>query len=92
MYDFPTETKAEQREAERYVKGLGRKGLIQSCFWHRFALTVHSPIAREPEKYGIMVENPQRAVPTFACNELAYRKQDKRRKTKDARCRYGEEG
>jgi len=44
MYDFPTETKREQKEAERYVKSLAKKGLVQSCFWHRFALTVHSPM------------------------------------------------
>ena len=69
MYDFPTETKAEQKAAERYVKGLGRKGLIQSCFWHRFALTVHSPIAREPEKFGIIVKPLES---NFARNELEY--------------------
>ena len=70
MYGFPTETKAEQKAAERYVKGLGKKGLVQSCFWHRFALTVHSPIAREPEKFGIMVKPLES---TFARNELEYR-------------------
>ena len=72
MYDFPTETKAEQREAERYVKGLAKRGLIQSCFWHRFALTVHSPIAREPEKFGIIAEKPRPGRRVFARNELAY--------------------
>ena len=71
MYDFPTETKAEQRAAERYVKGLAKKGLIQSCFWHRFALTVHSPIAREPEKFGIVIEKAKRRR-VFARNELAF--------------------
>ena len=69
MYGFPTETKAEQRGAERYVKGLAKKGLIQSCFWHRFALTVHSPIAKDPEKFGIIVK-PSKS--TFARNELQY--------------------
>ena len=69
MYDFPTETKAEQKGAERYVKGLAKKGLIQSCFWHRFALTVHSPIAKDPEKFGIIVK-PSKS--TFARNELQY--------------------
>ena len=69
MYDFPTETKAEQREAERYVKGLAKKGLIQSCFWHRFALTVHSPIAKKPGKFGIMVGE---CKSKFARNELSY--------------------
>ncbi len=69
MYDFPTETKAEQKGAERYVRGLAKKGLVQSCFWHRFALTVHSPIAREPEKFGIIVK-PLKS--DFARNELEY--------------------
>ena len=69
MYDFPTETKAEQKGAERYVKGLAKKGLIQSCFWHRFALTVHSPIAKDPEKFGIIVRKNESK---FAKNELEY--------------------
>jgi len=75
MYDFPTETKAEQRGAERFVKALAKKGLVQSCFWHRFALTVHSPIAREPEKFGIVVRESVRRgrrKAVFARNELDY--------------------
>ena len=85
MYDFPTETKAEQKEAERYVKGLGKKGLIQSCFWHRFALTVHSPIAKDPDKFGIIVAEPVRRKNVFARNELAYERKDVRRKTRDVK-------
>ena len=101
MYDFPTETKAEQKEAERHVKDLGKRGLVQSCFWHRFALTVHSPIAKDPEKFGIIVEKPMRVKNVFARNELAYARMGARRKadvakagrkTKDGRCRNGEEG
>ena len=72
MYDFPTETKAEQKAAERFVRGLARKGLVQSCFWHRFALTVHSPIARDPEKFGIVIEKPRVGRRVFARNELAF--------------------
>ena len=78
MYDFPTETKAEQKEAERYVKGLGKKGLIQSCFWHRFALTVHSPISKAPEKFGIVVERPVKSARVFARNELAFHRGEAR--------------
>ena len=74
MYDFPTETAAERRGAERYVKALAKKGLVQSCFWHRFALTVHSPIAREPEKYGIRIASPRNGRHVFARNELDYRR------------------
>ena len=76
MYDFPTETKEEQKGAELYVKSLAKKGLIQSCFWHRFALTVHSPIAREPEKYGIIVK-PLKS--NFARNELEYVRKNRSR-------------
>jgi len=73
MYDFPTETRAEQQAAERYVRRLADQGLIQSCFWHRFALTVHSPIAREPQRFGIVIKSPpssRRRI--FARNELEY--------------------
>lgn len=73
MYEFPTETKAEQKGAEKYVKELAKKGLIQSCFWHRFALTVHSPIAKYPEKFGIIIAKPRPRVRVFARNELQYR-------------------
>jgi len=69
MYDFPTETKAEQRSAEKYVRGLAKKGLIQSCFWHRFALTVHSPVYKDPEKFGIIVRKHESG---FAMNEVEY--------------------
>ena len=79
MYDFPTETRAEQRAAEKYVKGLAREGLIQSAFWHRFALTVHSPIYRDPDAFGIEVApppDPRRRV--FARNEVQYRKKPRK--------------
>ena len=72
MYDFPTETKAELRGAEKYVKELGKKGLIQSCFWHRFALTIHSQIAREPEKFNIVIRKKRKKKYVFAINELEY--------------------
>ena len=77
MYDFPTETKAERKGAEKFVRELGRKGLIQSCFWHRFALTVHSPIAKRPSDFGIVVKSDAstgraRSRRVFARNEIEY--------------------
>ncbi len=72
MYGFPTETEAEAFGALDFVRGLFREGLLTSAFWHRFALTVHSPIAAEPGRFGIEVVRPrQRRV--FCRNELAYR-------------------
>ena len=76
MYDFPTETKEEQKGAERFVRSLAKKGLVQSCCWHRFALTVHSPLASEPEKVGQIVK-PLKS--NFARNELEYVRKNRSR-------------
>jgi hypothetical protein len=46
---------------------------VQSAYWHRFALTCHSPIAAAPEAFGMRIRR-SRLLPgrTFARNELAY--------------------
>ena len=71
MYGFPTETEEEAFGALERVRGLFASGLVQSAFWHRFALTVHSPIAADPGRFGIEVERPP-AKRVFCRNELAY--------------------
>jgi hypothetical protein len=51
---------------------------VQSAFWHRFALTVHSPVAKDPSAFGIEVCEPPPApvrpkgAGVFARNELAF--------------------
>ena len=74
MYGFPTQTAAEAAAALRYVRDRFREGTIRSAFFHRFALTVHSPIARAPEKFGIELAggDTRRAGRTFARNEIPY--------------------
>lgn len=73
MYAFPGETEAEARGALEYVRGLFREGLVQSAFWHRFALTVHSPVAADPARFGIEIdESPRRKGRVFRRNEIAY--------------------
>ena len=48
-------------------------GLVQSAFWHRFALTVHSPIAADPDRFGIAVKYPKsRKGRIFRRNELEF--------------------
>ena len=69
MYDFPTETKAEEKAARKFVAGLVKEGLIQSYFWHRFALTIHSPIYHDAAKFGLKVHKPRT---NFALNEVYY--------------------
>jgi hypothetical protein len=74
MYAFPTETEREARLALSYVRGLFRENLVQSAFFHRFALTVHSPVFREPERFGIEVPDlsEMKAGRLFALNEVPY--------------------
>ena len=74
MYGFPTETEQEAFGALETVRDLFRNGLVQSAFWHRFALTVHSPIAADPDRFGIVPHAPpkggRRGV--FCRNELGF--------------------
>jgi len=71
MYGFPTETVQDTIDALERVRQLFEEGCIQSAYWHRFAATVHSPIGRDPELFGIRLRRPRRA-PTFARNEVAF--------------------
>ena len=74
MYGFPTETEEETLGALETVRSFFEEGIVQSAFWHRFALTVHSPIAREPEAYGITlaVSGEAQNRRRFALNEISY--------------------
>jgi radical SAM superfamily enzyme YgiQ (UPF0313 family) len=70
MYGFPTQTEQETVDALERVRQLFEAGCIQSAYWHRFSVTAHSPIGREPEKFGIkLLKAP--AV-SFAKNDLAF--------------------
>jgi hypothetical protein len=53
MYGFPTQTAQETVDSLEYVRQLVAEGCIQSGFFHRFACTVHSPVGRNPEKFGV---------------------------------------
>lgn len=52
MYGFPTETLQETMNALETVRRMFDEGIVQSAFWHRYAMTCHSPSGRNPEKYG----------------------------------------
>ncbi|MBY0400402.1 radical SAM protein [Myxococcota bacterium] len=70
MYGFPTETEQETIDALERVRQLFAEGCIQSAFWHRFAATAHSPIGRNPSRYGI--ELVETGPSTFALNDLPF--------------------
>lgn len=71
MYGFPTQTEQETVDALERVRQLFAAGCIQSAYWHRFSVTAHSPIGKDPEKYGITLL-PEPEV-TFARNDLAFK-------------------
>ncbi|MFZ4725533.1 MAG: B12-binding domain-containing radical SAM protein, partial [Paludibacter sp.] len=70
MYGFPTETAQETIESLDVVRGLFEAGYIQSAFWHRYAMTIHSPSGQYPESVGAKhIEIP---TGSFANNEIPF--------------------
>lgn len=53
MYGFPTQTAKETIDSLEIVRQLFQNKLLQSAYWHRFAMTVHSPIGMNPHDYGV---------------------------------------
>jgi radical SAM superfamily enzyme YgiQ (UPF0313 family) len=53
MYGFPTQTAQEIIDSLEVVRQMFELGLINSGFWHQFAMTVHSPVGINPETYGV---------------------------------------
>ncbi|MFD1292795.1 B12-binding domain-containing radical SAM protein [Lutibacter holmesii] len=69
MYGFPTQTVQETVDSLEMVRQLFELGIINSGFWHQFALTTHSPIGLAPEKYGVI---PDYKEITFANNDIDF--------------------
>jgi len=70
MYGFPTQTTQETIDSLEVVRQLFEAGVVQSGFWHQFAMTAHSPIGLNPSKFKAKIENK---VPgTFANNDLIH--------------------
>ncbi|GAA4356312.1 radical SAM protein [Hymenobacter saemangeumensis] len=68
MYGFPTETAQETIDSLEVVRQLFAAGVVQSGFWHRFAMTAHSPVGRNPAKYQVEAIGPEPGG--FAWNDL----------------------
>ena len=70
MYGFPTQTIQETVDSLEMVRQLFEIGVLQSAFWHQFAMTAHSPIGLEPAKYGVSKETTE--IGTFANNDILH--------------------
>ena len=71
MYGFPTQTTLETINSLEVVRQLTENGIVQSGFWHQFAMTAHSPVGLNPEKFN--VENLLKKQGTFANNDLPHK-------------------
>ncbi len=68
IYGFPTQTIAEMYEGLEIVRQLFKNALIRSAHWHAFALSIHSPMAKNPDLYSL--SNLKVPDHDFACNEI----------------------
>mgnify|MGYP003520144342 FL=1 len=70
MYGYPTQTIQETVDSLEMVRQLFELGVIQSGFWHQFAMTAHSPVGLNPEEFGVI---PQQNEITFANNDIQFK-------------------
>ena len=69
MYGYPTQTIQETVDSLEMVRQLFEVGVLQSGFWHQFALTAHSPVGLNPSEYGV---TPILKDITFANNDVDF--------------------
>ena len=69
MYGYPTQTVQETIDSLEMVRQMFELGILQSGFWHQFAMTAHSPIGLKPEDYGVI---PEKKAIQFAHNDVQF--------------------
>ena len=70
MYGYPTQTVQETVDSLEMVRQLFELGILQSGFWHQFAMTAHSPVGMFPEEFGVI---PEQNEITFANNDINFK-------------------
>lgn len=70
MYGFPTQTAQETIDSLEMVRQMFQAGVLQSAFWHQFAMTAHSPVGLYPEQFSVKKETA--ATGTFANNDIVH--------------------
>jgi radical SAM superfamily enzyme YgiQ (UPF0313 family) len=69
MYGYPSQTEQETVDSLEMVRQLFEMGILQSGFWHQFAMTAHSPIGKNPEEFGV---TPILKEINFANNDIDF--------------------
>jgi hypothetical protein len=70
MYGFPTQTAQETIDSLEMVRQMFAEGVLQSGFWHQFAMTAHSPVGMAPEKFEVVAQRAENI--TFADNDIVH--------------------
>ncbi|MDZ7898911.1 MAG: B12-binding domain-containing radical SAM protein [Arcicella sp.] len=70
MYGYPTQTVQETVDSLEMVRQMFELGILQSGFWHQFAMTAHSPVGMNPEEFGVI---PTKNTITFANNDVTFK-------------------
>lgn len=70
MYGYPTQTVQETVDALEMVRQLFELGIVQSGFWHQFAMTAHSPVGMNPDEFGVV---PNYKEISFANNDVQFK-------------------
>lgn len=70
MYGFPTQTAQETIDSLEMVRQMFQAGILQSGFWHMFAMTAHSPVGLHPEQFGVKKETD--TIGSFANNDIVH--------------------
>ncbi|HBV17754.1 B12-binding domain-containing radical SAM protein [Chryseobacterium carnipullorum] len=70
MYGYPTQTVQETVDSLEMVRQMFEMGILQSGFWHQFAMTAHSPVGINPEKFGV---TPVTEEILFANNDIDFK-------------------
>ncbi|MCC3215235.1 radical SAM protein [Chryseobacterium sp. X308] len=70
MYGYPTQTIQETVDSLEMVRQMFEMGILQSGFWHQFAMTAHSPVGMSPEDFGVI---PIKQEILFANNDVDFK-------------------
>lgn len=58
MYGFPTQTVQETIDSLEMVRQMFGAGILDSGFWHQFAMTAHSPVGLDPKSFKVVQTGP----------------------------------
>lgn len=70
MYGYPTQTVQETVDSLEMVRQMFEMGILQSGFWHQFAMTAHSPVGMNPDDFDVV---PVKQEILFANNDIDFK-------------------